>query len=49
MLLAQNVHAKIVQQRLGHANISTTLDIYSHALPDMQKKAADKINEVLKL
>lgn len=49
MLLAQNVHAKIVQQRLGHANISTTLDIYSHALPDMQKDAAIKINKVLQL
>jgi len=48
-LLAHNVHAKIIQQRLGHSNIATTMDIYSHALPSLQKEAADKINEVLKL
>jgi integrase len=27
LLLAQEVHPKIVQERLGHANISVTLDL----------------------
>jgi integrase len=36
LLLKNGVHPKIVSERLGHASISTTLDIYSHVLPDMQ-------------
>jgi len=34
------VHPKIVQERLGHASITTTLDIYSHVTPGMQEAAA---------
>jgi integrase len=30
------VHPRIVQERLGHANISITLDTYSHVDLDMQ-------------
>lgn len=30
------VHPKVVQERLGHANIKITLDTYSHVLPNMQ-------------
>jgi len=29
---------------LGHANISITLDLYSHVLPDLKKEAATKLN-----
>lgn len=35
MLLLAGVHAKVVQERLGHANIGITLGLYSHVLPDM--------------
>ena len=35
---------KVVQERLGHANVSITLDIYSHVLPHMQSDAAEKID-----
>ena len=41
------VHPKVVSERLGHASIGITLDIYSHVLPSMQEEAADKINEGL--
>jgi integrase len=34
------VHPKIVSERLGHASIGMTLDIYSHVLPTMQAGAA---------
>ena len=44
MLLRQGVHPKVVQERLGHANVSITLDIYSHVLPSMQEEAAEKID-----
>ncbi len=35
------VHPKVVQERLGHANIRITLDTYSHGLPDVQESAAE--------
>lgn len=47
ILLSQGVHPKIVQERLGHAQIAITLDTYSHVLPTMQKDAAEKVNEYL--
>lgn len=43
LLLAQGISAKIVQERLGHANISMTLDTYSHVTPDMQRAAVDAL------
>ena len=46
MLLTQNVHPKIVQERLGHSKISLTLDTYSHVLPGMQQEAADKLDRM---
>jgi integrase len=48
ILLAMNVHPKVVQERLGHSRISMTMDIYSHVLPSMQQEAVDKLNDVLK-
>jgi integrase len=47
MLLRQGVHPKVVQERLGHANVSITLDIYSHCTANMQQEAAAKIDEAL--
>src|SRR5262249_45345709 len=38
-LLVANTHPKVVQERLGHANIQLTLDTYSHVLPSMQEDA----------
>ena len=42
LMLRQGVHPKIVQERLGHATISTTLDIYSHVTAGLQEAAALK-------
>jgi integrase len=44
LLLTQGVHPKIVQERLGHSQISLTMDTYSHVLPSMQKDAAAKLD-----
>jgi integrase len=41
------VHPKIVQERLGHSQISLTLDTYSHVLPSMGQEAAAKLDAVL--
>jgi integrase len=35
LLLKQGVNPKFVQELLGHADISLTLNVYSHVLPDM--------------
>ncbi len=47
LLLQAGINPKIVSERLGHANIKLTLDVYSHVLPDMQRSAADKLEEML--
>jgi integrase len=46
-LLANNVNPKIVQEMLGHATIKTTMDTYSHVLPNMQRSAAEQLGAVL--
>ena len=48
LLLKQGVHPKIVQERLGHANIAMTLDLYSHTIPGMQKAAALAFDKAIK-
>jgi len=47
LLLGRNVNPKIVQEMLGHANISETMDTYSHVLPSMQESAASAIETAL--
>jgi integrase len=47
LLLSKGTHPKIVQGMLGHANISMTMDTYSHVLPDMQEKAVSAMDDVL--
>ena len=44
ILLRHGVHPKVVQERLGHANVGITLDTYSHVAPHMQKAAAEGID-----
>ena len=46
LLLNQGVHAKIISSRLGHANITTTLNIYAHALQEADQSAADKLDSL---
>jgi len=41
--LLEGVHAKVMSERLGHANIMITLDTYSHVLSGMQESAAELI------
>ncbi len=46
LLLAAGEHPKIVQERLGHSQISLTMDTYSHVLDGMQNGAADKLDRM---
>ncbi len=47
ILLQQGIHPKIVQERLGHSSVATTLDIYSHVVPGLQEAAARRFDEGL--
>lgn len=47
LLLSAGVHPKIVQERLGHSQISLTLDTYSHVIPGLQEEAAEKMDAIL--
>jgi integrase len=44
LLLLAGEHPKVVQERLGHARISLTMDTYSHVLPNIQAGAVDKLD-----
>ena len=48
ILLKQGINPKVVSERLGHAKVGTTLDIYSHVLPGMQEEAAQRIDSALR-
>lgn len=46
LMLMAGVHPKVVSERLGHASIGITLDIYSHVLPGLQEAAAEKFDRI---
>jgi integrase len=43
LVLKAGVHPRVVQERLGHANVSITLDAYSHVDLDMRATAAARV------
>lgn len=47
LLLVAGVHPKVVSERLGHASVAITLDVYSHVLPGMQEQAAERLDDLL--
>lgn len=47
LLLVQGVDPRVIMDLLGHSQISTTMDIYAHVMPDLRKEAANKMDEVL--
>ena len=47
LLLTLGVHAKVVQELLGHSQISLTLDTYSHVLPSLQEEAVNCLDTLL--
>lgn len=44
LLLESGINPKIVQERLGHSTISTTMNVYSHVTPTMQRAAVDSLS-----
>jgi integrase len=41
--LQAGIHPKVVAERLGHSSVMVTLDIYSHAIPSLQREAAEVV------
>jgi integrase len=47
ILLGRGVNPKIVSELLGHSRISTTMDLYSHVTPTMQRAAIVEMEKAL--
>jgi len=47
LLLAQNVHPRVVMEIMGHSQISLTLGTYSHVAPELSTDAADRMGQTL--
>lgn len=45
-MIEAGISPKVVQQRLGHADVTTTLNIYTHVLPSMDQAAASKLDDI---
>ena len=47
LYLEQGVNPKTVAERLGHASVAITLDLYSHCLPGVQEAAAAQFDAAM--
>ena len=47
IMLSEGVHPRVVQEQLGHASITLTLDTYSHVMPGIQAEAVQRVGKVL--
>ena len=45
LLINAKVPIKVISERVGHSNVNTTLNIYSHTLKEMDQEASEKISE----
>ena len=48
LLLSLDTRPKVVQEPLGHSQISVTMDVYSHALPTMQREAMNDLDRLIR-
>ena len=48
LIAAQGVPARVAMEVLGHAQISTTMNIYSHVAPEFQKEASERVAAALR-
>lgn len=46
LLLAQNVHPRVVMEILGHSTIALTMNTYSHVLPEAQRQTATLMDDL---
>ena len=48
LLIAQGVHAKAIQELLGHSSVAFTLQVYGHLFEESKRETADKMDSVLR-
>ena len=48
LLIEAGVGIKEIQQRLGHSDINTTMNIYAHMTTNMEEKASQQFSELMK-
>lgn len=46
LLLQEGIDVKTIQERLGHSNITTTLNTYAHVVKELDEKAADVFEKI---
>jgi len=47
LALEEGINPKIVSDQLGHADVSITLDTYSHVLPSLQAEAVARVSDAI--
>lgn len=47
LALASGLNVKVISERLGHASAKMTLDVYTRALPTLQREAAAQMEEIV--
>lgn len=47
LMLKNGTSPKVIQERLGHSNFSTTMNLYAHVSPGMQKEAANRFDDMV--
>ena len=47
LALAAGKNPKVVADRLGHARVAFTLDVYSHAVPELDEEAAESVARLI--
>ncbi|WP_282434400.1 tyrosine-type recombinase/integrase [Desulfosporosinus orientis] len=48
LLIEAGVDIKAIQQRVGHTDINTTMNIYAHMTKNMKEKASQAFSERMK-
>jgi len=47
MMVKRGVHPKVIQERLGHSNVSVTMNLYSHLEKEQHMESANIFNDIL--
>jgi integrase len=48
LAIEQGAHAKAIQERMGHASVSVTLDRYGHLLPSLGERIANLLDKAVR-